>query len=54
MIQVPPDQLIEFTNLVNECCSVMEHNEVATWHTTPNSNLNMDKPVDFLWQGGQE
>jgi|TARA_R110002020_G_scaffold91416_1_gene222019 hypothetical protein len=54
MIQVPVKQLIEFTNLVNECCSVMEHDEVGTWLTTPNSHFNMDKPIDFFWDGGQE
>ena len=32
----------------------MEHNEVATWLTTPNSNFNMDKPVDFFWEDGHE
>ena len=54
MIQVPIKQLIEFTNLVNECCSVMEHDEVGAWLITPNSNFNMDKPIDFFWDGGQE
>ena len=54
MIQVPIKQLIEFTNLVNECCSVMEDDEVGTWLTTPNSNFNMDKPIHFFWEGGQE
>mgnify|MGYP003656663124 FL=1 len=54
MIKVPQNKLIEFTNLVNECCGAMEHNEVETWLTTPNSNFNMDKPVDFFWEGGQE
>ena len=54
MIQVPTDKLIEFTNLVNECCAVMEHNKVATWLTAPNSNFNMDKPIDFFWEGGQQ
>jgi hypothetical protein len=32
----------------------MEHDEVGTWLTTPNSNFNMDKPIDFFWEGGQE
>ncbi len=54
MIKIPEDQLIEFTNLVNECCSVMGHDEVATWLTTPNSNFNMDKPIDFFWGEGRE
>ena len=53
-IHIPKNKLIEFTNLVNECCAVMEHNEVATWLTRPNSNFNMDKPIDFCWEGGQE
>jgi hypothetical protein len=48
MIKIPTNKLIEFTNLVNECCAVMEHNEVATWLTTPNSHFNMDKPIDFF------
>jgi len=47
MIQIPKNKLIEFTNLVNECCGVMEHDEVGTWLTTPNSNFNMDKPIDY-------
>jgi len=54
VIQVPKNKLIEFTNLVNECCAVIEHNEVATWLTTPNSHFNMDKPIDFFWEGGHE
>ena len=51
MIQVPKNELIEFTNLVNECCTVMEHDEVDTWLTTPKSNFNMDKPIDFFLGG---
>ncbi len=51
MIEIPEKKLIEFTNLVNECCAVMEHDKVATWLTTPNSNFNMDKPIDFFWEG---
>ena len=54
MIQVPKNELIEFTNLVNECCTVMEHDQVATLLTTPNSNFNMDKPIDFFWGEGRE
>ena len=54
MIEVPTSKLIEFTNLVNECCGVMEHDEVGTWLTTPNSNFNMDKPIDFFWEDGRD
>jgi hypothetical protein len=32
----------------------MGHDEVATWLTTPNSNFNMDKPIDFFWGEGRE
>jgi hypothetical protein len=54
MIQVPVKQLIEFTNLVNECCAVMEDDEVGTWLTTPNGHFNMDKPIDLFRDGEHE
>ena len=45
---VPKDKLIEFTNLVNECCAVMDHDYVADWLNKPNPDLNMDTPLDIL------
>ena len=44
---VKKDKLIEFTNLVNECCAVMDDDHVADWLTKPNSDLNMDVPIDL-------
>ena len=40
-MRIEKDNLIEFVNVVNECCCVMEHDKVADWLLTPNSNLNM-------------
>ena len=49
---VPKDKLIEFTNLVNECCAVMDHDYVADWLNKPNPDLNMDTPLDiFSFEG---
>ena len=45
---VPKDKLIEFTNLVNECCVVMDHDYVADWLNKPNPDLNMDTPLDIF------
>ena len=45
---VPKDKLIEFTNLVNECCAVMDHDYVANWLNKPNPDLNMDTPLDIF------
>ena len=45
---VPKDKLIEFTNLVNECCAVMDHDYVADWLNKPNPDLNMDTPLDIF------
>ena len=47
---VKKDKLIEFTNLVNECCAVMAHDYVADWLTKPNPDLNMDTPLDAFNQ----
>ena len=51
---VKKDKLIEFTNLVNECCAVMDHDYVADWLTKPNSDLNMDVPLDIFHQEGTD
>ena len=47
-------KLIVFVNFVNECCAVMDDDYVSTWLQTPNSNLNMDKPIDLFSQGAVE
>jgi len=45
---IPDERLIEFVNLVNECCCVMEHNLVAEWLQKPNDGLNMDTPMQVF------
>ena len=51
---IPKDKLIEFTNLVNECCAVMDHDYVADWLNKPNPNLNMDTPLDIFSLDGAD
>ena len=47
-MHVKKEFLIEFVNLVNECCAVMDHDYVAEWLSTPNSNLNMEPPIQLI------
>ncbi len=47
-IAVDKNNLIQFVNLVNECCSVMDDTYVAEWLTTPNANLNMEQPIHLV------
>lgn len=54
MVNVDSDRLIVFVNFVNECCAVMDDDYVSTWLLTPNSNLNMDKPIDLFSKGEVE
>lgn len=54
-MKVEKENLIQFVNLVNECCAVMDDDYVAEWLTTPNSNLNMDPPMELVNdQAGRE
>ena len=48
LFQIEKEKLIEFVNIVNECCTVMDHDYVAEWLTTPNSNLNMEPPIQLI------
>jgi len=47
-INIEKELLIQFINFTNECCAVMDDDYVAEWLTTPNSGLNMDKPIDIF------
>ena len=47
-MNIPKHNLIEFVNLVNECCAVMDHDYVADWLNKPNPDLNMDSPMDVF------
>jgi hypothetical protein len=51
---IKKDKLIEFTNLVNECCEVMDDGYVADWLTKPNPDLNMDVPLDIFNEEGTD
>ena len=51
---VKKDKLIEFTNLVNECCAVMDDGYVSDWLTKPNPDLNMDVPLDIFNKEGTD
>ena len=47
-MKVKKDSLIEFVNIVNECCEIMPDNKVADWLLTPNPDLNMEMPMDLV------
>ena len=47
-MNIEKENLIPFTNLVNECCEVMDHDGVADWLTSPNADLNMEVPIDLF------
>ena len=47
-MNIKKDSLIEFVNIVNECCEIMPEGKVADWLLTPNSDLNMEMPVDLV------
>ena len=47
-MNIEKDKLIEFVNVVNECCEVMPDDKVADWLLTPNSDLNMEMPIELI------
>jgi len=51
---IKKSKLIEFVNLINECCSVMDDNEVSNWINLPNPNLNMQMPIDVFNEEGTD
>ncbi|MCH2631904.1 MAG: MbcA/ParS/Xre antitoxin family protein [Nisaea sp.] len=51
---IEKNKLIEFTNLVNECCTIMDHDYGEDWLTKPNPDLNMDTPLDAFNQEGMD
>ena len=53
-MNIKKDKLIEFVNFVNECCAVMDDDYVAEWLIKPNSDLNMESPLDILNSEGVE
>ena len=51
---VKKDKLIEFVNLVNECCDVMDDGYVGDWLNKPTPDLNMEMPIDVFNHEGTE
>lgn len=47
-MNIEKEFLIEFVNLVNECCAVMDDGYVAEWLDRPNPDLNMEKPIELF------
>ncbi len=45
---IEEETLIQFVNLVNECCVVMEDSYVAKWPNRPHPDLNQEKPIDVF------
>ena len=46
-MRIKKNNLIQFVNLVNECCEVMPDDKVADWLLTPNKDLDMQMPIDL-------
>ncbi len=46
-MRIRKNNLIQFVNLVNECCEVMPDDYVADWLLTPNKDLDMQMPIDL-------
>ena len=46
-MRIRKKNLIQFVNLVNECCEVMPDDHVADWLLTPNKDLDMQMPIDL-------
>ena len=54
-MNIEKEFLIEFVNLVNECCAVMDDGHVAEWLDRPNPDLNMEKPIElFMHEVGRD
>ena len=47
-MNIPAHKLIEFVNLVNECCEVVGSELAEDWLITPNCNLNEQTPFDLF------
>tara|TARA_R110000824_G_scaffold204967_2_gene389708 strand:- start:371 stop:598 length:228 start_codon:yes stop_codon:yes gene_type:complete len=53
-ISFPSDKLIEFVNFINECCEVIEHDQVAEWIMLPHGFLNNETPLNYFLESGPE
>ena len=46
-MEIKKEHLIQFVNLVNDCCAIMDHDYVAEWLTKPHPDLNMETPIEL-------
>ena len=53
-ISFPSDKLIEFVNFINECCEVMDHDQVRDWIMLPHGFLNNETPLNEFIHSGPE
>ena len=53
-ISFPLDKLIEFTNFINECCEVIEHDQVSEWIMLPHGFFNNQTPFEEFINHGPE
>jgi uncharacterized protein (DUF2384 family) len=47
-MEIKKENLIQFVNLVNDCCAIMDDEYVAEWLTKPNPDLNMEAPMELV------
>ena len=53
-ISIEPSRLIEFVNLVNECCMVMDHTHVEDWLLLPHGFLDKKSPLEEFNKNGTD
>ena len=54
IISFSSDKLIEFVNFINECCDVIEHDQVGEWIMLPHGFLNNQTPLEEFTSSGPE
>ncbi len=54
MLEIKEKNLIQFTNLVNECCALIEDSLLEKFLTTPHSFFNNEPPLEEFNQFGVE
>ena len=47
-MEIEKENLIQFVNLVNDCCAIMDDDYVAEWLTKPNADLNREAPIELV------
>ena len=47
-MEIEKENLIQFVNLVNDCCAILDDDYVAEWLTKPNADLNREAPIELV------